>query len=149
MLARQMTSGTPPPDNLDNDPTAQPDPPAHPPDDSQNRPEPVNIVEFWQSLLVLLCVSLAVLAPGFGKRHWERGERLLQNLACRRTLSIVVVGLLPLLIRLALLPIYDVPQAAIADEFGYLLTADTLPPRPPGQCPPHDAGVSRIQLYPV
>jgi hypothetical protein len=33
---------------------------------------------------------------------------------------------LPIFVRLALLPIYPIPKPAVADEFGYLLMADTL-----------------------
>src|ERR1039458_1147426 len=54
---------------------------------------------------------------GFGWFHW---------LARRRKLAIVTVGILPLVIRTALLPILPPRLPWIADDFGYILAGDTF-----------------------
>src|SRR6202522_228987 len=47
-------------------------------------------------------------------------------LAEKKTLAILVAGLLPLVARALLIPILPVPKPAIQDEFSYLLASDTF-----------------------
>jgi hypothetical protein len=53
-------------------------------------------------------------------------EGLVRNLAARRALSLLFLVALPVLLRLALLPLHPVPTPQIYDEFSHLLVADTL-----------------------
>ena len=53
-------------------------------------------------------------------------RRKLDILLRRRTLTVVLVGVLALLIRACLLPLLPIPKPHFQDEFSYLLAADTF-----------------------
>jgi hypothetical protein len=60
-------------------------------------------------------------AAGFGYL-----ESRFRQLARRKTLSVVVVGLLVVTLRVALIPVLGIPAPRWNDEFSYLLAADTF-----------------------
>jgi protein O-mannosyl-transferase len=80
----------------------------------------------WSIATVLFCVALGFLIPGVGRGTFQAVEKGWSRLAANKTRSLAVVALLPMLIRLAVLPIHPIPQPKIHDEFGYLLIADTF-----------------------
>jgi hypothetical protein len=62
---------------------------------------------------------------GFAAALWAL-ESAFVRLAEKKTLAILIAGLLPLLARALLLPVLPVPKPAIQDEFSYLLASDTF-----------------------
>ena len=74
------------------------------------------------------CLALFVLAYCLlvRKRRGSKVEAALAWLARRRWRGFVIAATLPVLIRVALLPVWPPPSAHIADEFSYLLAADTF-----------------------
>jgi hypothetical protein len=64
--------------------------------------------------------------PGKVTRFLLAVEARVSGLARRKSLAIVLVGLLSLAARALLLPIVPIPKPAIQDEFSYLLAADTF-----------------------
>ncbi len=81
------------------------------------------LVEFG---LLAILGAVALAAPRLGARWFAAIERAFGQLARRRTLAVLLVGLLPLIGRLAMWWWLPIRQPAIHDEFAYLLLADTF-----------------------
>ena len=78
---------------------------------------------------IILTAILGVLATMIPKRlrgYLRRLEQMLSRLARHRTLCWIGAGLLVLIVRAALLPVWPIPKPVIYDEFSYILQADTF-----------------------
>jgi uncharacterized protein (TIGR03437 family) len=82
--------------------------------------------ETWEAIAVVAGLALALAAPRFGRKTFGRLEQHFSRIAANRTLAIFGAGLFPVILRLSLLPAIPIPQPHVADEFGYLLLADTF-----------------------
>jgi hypothetical protein len=87
----------------------------------------------WAILAIELDLVLAVIAMAL---LWSRAKpspaaafplpRWFRELARKKNLSVLLVGLFVLLLRITLIPMLGIPQPGIQDEFSYLLAGDTF-----------------------
>jgi hypothetical protein len=79
-----------------------------------------------EGALTVIAVAASFAWPRLGAQLFTAIESQFGRLARRPVLSLFVVGLTPLLLRLALLPIHPIPLPFAPDDFSNLLAADTF-----------------------
>jgi hypothetical protein len=89
------------------------------------------LLQILESILVISAVALTFLSQRKGTPRSKTPiflpvEGAFSNLARRKTLAAFAVGACTLVIRVALIPLWGVPQAMWHDEFSFLLAADTF-----------------------
>jgi hypothetical protein len=73
-----------------------------------------------------IAVAITICWPKTGTTWFSITERIFVQLARRKALSVMAVGVTALAIRWAILPLSPIPQPFIHDEFAHLLAADTF-----------------------
>lgn len=79
-----------------------------------------------EALLTSAAILLAFLYPRLADGLFSAGEAVLARIAARHRLAIVVSGLLPVVLRLLLLPGIPPPKLRVHDEYSYILAGDTF-----------------------
>jgi hypothetical protein len=85
---------------------------------------PQNPIGFGASDFIELALAAFLIAMAIVSRPWV--EPFASKLAPRSGWCMLLLALLPVALRLAMLPAHPVPSPAVYDEFGHLLVADTL-----------------------
>jgi hypothetical protein len=76
--------------------------------------------------LTFISIAVAFCWPRLLSSRFSQIERAFSRLAHRPRLAVTMVGLAALLLRLAILPICPIPLPFVADDFSFLLAADTF-----------------------
>ena len=79
-----------------------------------------------EAVLTLAMILVAVGWPRLGSGAFRRIERILGNLARKRVLAVVMIGVCACGLRALMLPRDPIPQPYIYDDFSYLLAGDTF-----------------------
>lgn len=92
---------------------------------------PIELADFPAILVIevyVLCIAAvaALLAPAKWNEPFSRIEAALSALARRPVFSLVIAGMAPILLRLALSSHLPFPAPGIHDEYSYLLAGDTF-----------------------
>jgi hypothetical protein len=91
-----------------------------------------SLIQIIETVLIIAAAAMIFLArrkvapQSQQPSAFESLERAFGRLARRKTLSVVMVGLLVLTIRATLIPVLGIPEPHWNDEFSYLLSADTF-----------------------
>src|SRR4029077_14410125 len=73
-----------------------------------------------------VCLGAGLLVRRFHPKALLQVEMAIARFAARRIPAMLLVGVLPMAVRVALMPVLGIPEPIVADEFGYLLLADTF-----------------------
>ena len=79
-----------------------------------------------EAVVAAVALLIAVTYPRLGDSWFRKQEHIFMVLALRRRTSVLLCGIAALALRAAILPIIPIPVPFIADEFSFLLQADTF-----------------------